>query len=130
MSDSIFTRIIKGEIPCHKVYEDDKTIAILDIHPKMPGHIMVIPKAQVEQIWDLPDEDYQAVMTTVKKAGQRVRRVLKPKLVAIQVEGIGVPHVHVHVFPFNNEDEFHSRPDMSAEPDHTALAQMAKKLAW
>ena len=130
MQDSIFTKIIKGEIPCHKVYEDELTFAFLDIHPKQPGHVLVIPKVQIDHIWDLPDKDYQALMATVKKVGNRIQAVLSPARVGVQVEGVGVPHAHVHVFPFNSVAEFHVVRDMSAEPDHKALADMAKRLAF
>jgi histidine triad (HIT) family protein len=130
MSDSIFTKIIKGEIPCHKVYEDDKTLAFLDIHPVQPGHVLVVPKVQVEQIWDLPEADYQALMETVKKIGNRLREVTDKKFVGVGVEGIGVPHAHVHVFPFNNTTEYHNIADQNAEPDHAELAEMAKKLKF
>ncbi|HSX53056.1 MAG TPA: HIT domain-containing protein [Patescibacteria group bacterium] len=130
MNDSIFTKIVKGEIPAHKVYEDDKTLAFLDIHPTKPGHTLVIPKMQVEFIWDLPEEDYQALMGTVKKVGSRIREVLKPKFVGMAVEGIAVPHTHVHVFPFETVEEYHHIADPNSEPDHAALAEMAKKLAF
>src|SRR5690349_7539733 len=116
MQDSIFTKIIKGEIPSHKIYEDDKTFAFLDLHPKLPGHTLVISKKQVDHIWDLPDEDYQALMKSVKKVGQRIREVLNPKRVGIQVEGLGVPHTHVHVFPFSTTPEFVFVPDQSIDP--------------
>lgn len=130
MSSSIFSRIIKGEIPCHKVYEDDKTFAFLDIHPKQPGHVLVIPKKEVDHLWDLDDEDYEAVMKTSKKVARRINEVLKPKRVGMQVEGVGVPHAHVHIFPFNSLEEYRVVRDMSAEPDHDKLAEMAKKLAF
>lgn len=130
MQDSIFTKIIKGEIPSHKIYEDDKTFAFLDIHPKTPGHVLVVSKKQVEQVWDLPDEDYRAVMATVKKVALRIREVLGPKFVGEQVVGVDVPHVHVHVFPFNSIEEYRQIPDMQAEPDHAALAAIAQRLAF
>lgn len=130
MSDSIFTKIIRGEIPSHKIYEDELTFAFLDIHPKQPGHVLVTPKNEVDHIWDLPDNDYQALMETVKKVGIRIQQVLKPSRVGMQIEGTGVPHAHVHVFPFNTLEEFHHLADQSAEPDHEALAKMAKKLAF
>lgn len=130
MSESIFTKIIRGEIPSHKVYEDDKTFAFLDIHPKSDGHVLVVPKKQVEFIWDLEDEDYQAVMTTVKKVGRRIREVMGKPYVGVMVIGIDVPHVHVHVFPFSNMEEYSHRPDMGAEPEHAALAEIAKKLTF
>ena len=64
---SIFTKIVNGEIPCYKIYEYDKTFAFLDIHPETKGHTLVIPKLEVDKIYELPDEDYQALMATVKK---------------------------------------------------------------
>jgi len=128
MQDSIFTKIIKGEIPCHKVYEDDITFAFLDIHPKQPGHTLVIPKQQVEFLWDLDDKTYQAVMSTCQKIALRLREVMGKPYVGEQVMGTDVPHAHVHLFPFETGDEFHARSDMSAEPDYAALEQMAKKL--
>jgi histidine triad (HIT) family protein len=130
MTDSIFTKIIKGEIPCHKIYEDDTTVAFLDIHPKVPGHVLVVPKSQVEYIWDLSDGDYHDVMSTVKKVGLRIKEILKPTRVGFQVEGVGVPHAHVHVFPFETIEQFHFVPDQNAEPDNAALAEMAKKLKF
>lgn len=130
MQASIFTKIIKGEIPCHKVYEDDKTLAFLDIHPVQPGHSLVIPKKQVEFLWDLENEDYQAVMMTAKKVAQQIRTVLKVPYVGEQVVGIDVPHAHVHLIPFSTTAEFRAIPDMDADPDHVALAEMAKKLAF
>jgi histidine triad (HIT) family protein len=130
MADSIFTKIIKGEIPADKVFEDELTLAFLDIHPKTPGHVLVIPKKEVDLLWDLPDEDYEAVMATSKKVAKRIEEVLKPQRVGMMVEGVGVPHAHVHVFPFNSLQEFHHIADQNADPDHAALAEMAKKLAF
>ena len=130
MEESVFTKIIKGEIPCHKVYEDDLTFAFMDIHPITPGHVMVIPKKQVDKYWELPDEDFQAVNDTVKKVCKRIEGVLNPGRVGIKVIGIDIPHVHVHVFPFNNMTEYNRAPDMNAEPDNEALAAMAEKLSF
>ena len=130
MRDSIFTQIIRGEIPCHKIYEDDKTFAFLDIHPKTPGHILVVPKAEVEFVWDLEDTDYQALMTTVKKVAQRLRTVLGQPYVGELVVGVDVPHAHVHVYSFTTVEESRFIPDPNAEPDHAALGELAKKLAF
>ncbi|MDB5161186.1 MAG: putative Histidine triad protein [Candidatus Saccharibacteria bacterium] len=128
--ESIFTRIIRGEIPSYKVYEDEDTFAFLDIHPKQPGHVLVIPKKEIDHIWDLPDEDYQALMATSKKVAQRIREIINPRRVAMQVEGTGVPHAHVHIFPFSTVEEFHAEADMDRDPDHQALSEMAAKLAF
>src|SRR5437660_2164632 len=85
VQDSIFTKIIKGEIPSHKVYEDDRTFAFLDIHPVQPGHTLVIPKKQIEFVWDLPDEDYMAVMLAAKKIARRMREVLGVRYVGEKI---------------------------------------------
>lgn len=130
MADSIFTKIIKGEIPCNKVYENEKTMAFLNIYPDQPGHTLVVPKKQVDHLWDLDDEDYQAVMDAAKKVAQRIRQVLKPDRVGVKVAGEEVPHAHVHLIPFNTTKEFQETTPHVGEPDYTALAEMAKKLAF
>jgi len=133
MEDSIFTKIIKGEIPCHKVYEDDQVIAFLDIDPINPGHVLVVPKQQIAHVWDLDEELYMHVWKTVRKVALRVREVLAPTRVSTVVDGFGAPnHSHVHIFP-TYEGMEHTMAKHAAkdprEPDHTALAEMAKKLA-
>lgn len=128
MQDSIFTKIIKGEIPAHKIYEDDKTLAFLDIHPIAPGHTLVIPKTQVEFIWDLPPGDYQALMQTVQKLGAHLRQALPQRYVGVKVIGVDVPHAHVHLIPFDTTAEYTTHPDMNAEPNHEALAKLADRL--
>lgn len=129
MSDTIFTKIIKGEIPCHKVYEDDRTLAFMDINPLLPGHVLVISKQPVEFVWDLADEDYIALMTTVRKVAGRVKEVLGVPFVGEQIIGVDVPHAHVHVIPFDNAHDW-IKPHPEKEPDHPALAAMAKSLAF
>lgn len=130
MEDSIFTKIIKGEIPCHKVYEDEKTLAFLDINPVQPGHVLVIPKEQVEFVWDLTDETYQALMATVKKVALHIRELSPKKHIHEAIVGTDVPHAHVHLVPFDESHELKRKPDPQQEPDHEALAEMAKKLAF
>lgn len=131
MQDSIFTKIIKGEIPSHKVYEDDKTYAFLDIHPVQEGMVLVVPKVQVAEFMDLDDEDYIALWQTVKKVARRLQEMYPNKRrIAVQVEGLDVDHVHVKLFPIDTGDEFRAVADPHAEPDHAALAELAKKLAF
>jgi histidine triad (HIT) family protein len=130
MSDSVFTKIIKGEIPSHKIYEDEKTFAFLDINPTQPGHALVIPKKQVEFIWDLGDEDYKALMDAVKKVARRIRDVLNVKYVGVKVIGEEVPHAHVHLIPFNHASEYFEKRPAMPDPDHHELAEIAKKLAF
>jgi histidine triad (HIT) family protein len=128
MDDSIFTKIIKGEIPCHKVYEDDKTIAFLPLQPVALGHVLAVPKLQVDQFYDLPDDDYQALMATVKKVAQHMKHVLGSKRIGLKVVGEEVPHAHVHIIAFDTVAQYNELPDLAAPPDHTALAAMAKRL--
>ena len=130
MEDSIFTKIIKGEIPCHKVYEDDKTLAFLDIHPLMPGHTLVISKNQTEFVWDLPNGDYQAVMATCQKVAHRLREVLHVPYVGERIVGTDVPHAHIHILPFTTTDELKKDQDISSTPNDAELAALASRLAF
>ena len=128
ITPSIFTRIITGEIPAYKIYEDDTTLAFLDIHPSQPGHVLVIPKRQVAFIWDLEPEDYQAVMATAQRVGAHLREVLAVPYVGMKVVGVDVPHAHVHLIPFSTVDDYRTEGDMTSEPEHTALAAMHERL--
>ncbi len=130
MQDSIFTKIIKGEIPCHKVYEDELTLAFLDIHPVTAGHTLVVPKKQIEFVWDLPSEDYAAVMATTQKVAARLRESLGTKYVGERIVGVDVPHAHVQLIPFDTVEEYKAPQDMESESDHVSLAAMAERLAF
>ncbi len=113
MEDSIFTKIIKGEVPSVKLYEDAKTYAFMDIQPIQPGQVVVVPKTQVPYVWDLTDEDYQALMATVQTIGKKQRAAFRAKeRVGIKIEGLGVQnHAHVKIFPFTTGAEYHHNPD-------------------
>lgn len=126
--NSVFTKIINGDIPCHKVYEDDATLAFLDIYAVITGHTLVVPKKQVEFLWDLDDDTYRVVTETVKKVALRLRDQMGTKYVAEKVIGVDVPHAHVHLIPFNDTSEVHRANQENAEPDHEALAELAKTL--
>ena len=128
MQNSIFTRIINGKIPSHKIYEDEYTYAFLDIHPIAPGHTLVIPKKQVEFVWDLDEPDYQALQATVQKIARHMREVLSVPYIGEQIIGVDVPHAHIHLIPFRDVSEYRNVPDMNDEPDHAVLAAMAEKL--
>jgi histidine triad (HIT) family protein len=139
MEDSVFTKIINGEIPCHKVHEDELTLAFMTINPVFPGHVLVIPKKQIDQFDDMPDEDYIAVFATVKKVSKRIKEVYSPKRVIVSVMGYDVPHAHVHVMPCDSASGYIKRVaeqldeiknDSTPEPDHTQLAEIAQKLAF
>lgn len=130
MKESVFTKIIKGDLPAYKVFEDEKTLAIIPLHPIAKAHVLVIPKVQVDQFIDLNDDDYQALMATVKKVGRRINEAIQPTRIGLQVIGLDVPHVHVHVIGFDSIDEYHERPDESAPPDDERQKQLAKILAF
>lgn len=127
---SIFTKIINGDIPSHKVYEDDQTLAFLDIYAVIPGHTLVIPKAQVEFVWDLEPEDYAALMRTVRKVAVRLREVIGAAYVGEKIIGTDVPHAHVHLIPFDDPSDMHRANQENAEPDHEALAALADRLRF
>ena len=98
---SVFTKIIQGEIPCYKIYEDERTLAFLDIEPEAPGHTLVVPKVEVDKIYDLSDADYDAVMHTVKKLARHYEDVLGKRMI-MKVIGVDVPHAHVHLIPVSD----------------------------
>src|SRR5580704_10819626 len=124
MQETIFTKIINGEIPCHKVFEDAFTFAFLDIHPVQPGHTLVIPKTQAPFVWDLNDEMYMALMETVRRVAHQLKTVLNPAYVGEIIEGVEIAHAHVKLIPFTSVDQFRRLPDELAEPDHAALSEM------
>lgn len=126
MEDSIFTKIINGEIPCHKVYEDETVLAFLDIDPTTPGHTLVIPKQQIELVWDLDDKTYQAVMNVAKRVAKRLQTVLGVKFVGSKVIGTDVPHAHVHVFALSTDNQTFD----PIKKDDAAFAAMAEKLRF
>lgn len=128
--DTVFTKIIKGQMPCHRLYEDQQTLAFLDIHPIQPGHSLVVPKTQIEFVWDLPDDIYQAVMSTSKKVALQLRQTLKTKYVSQRIVGVDVPHAHVQLIPFDDVYQLKTEQNMSAEPDHKSLAALAEILRF
>ncbi|MBQ6149866.1 HIT domain-containing protein [Candidatus Saccharibacteria bacterium] len=121
---SIFSKIIAGEIPCYKIYEDDKTFAFLDIHPETMGHTLVIPKKEVDKIYDLEDEDYDALMKTVKKLSRHMEKILGSRILW-KVVGTDVPHAHVHLMPLDENWRY----GKTLEPTEDEFIEIQKKLA-
>lgn len=120
---SIFSKIIAGEIPCYKIYEDEKTLAFLDIHPETPGHTLVIPKVEVDKLYDLEMEDYLAVMKTVKILASRMEKVLGMRTL-MKVIGTDVPHAHVHLVSLDPDYQYGQVVEMTEEE----MKEMQKKL--
>jgi histidine triad (HIT) family protein len=99
---SIFTRIINGEIPCYKVAENDKFFAFLDINPLAKGHTLVVPKVEVDYIFDVDDSTLAEMMVYAKKIAKAIGSSMPCKRVGIAVIGLEVPHAHIHLIPINN----------------------------
>jgi len=98
---SVFTRIINGEIPSEILYQDSDCFVILTHEPLTPGHLMVIPREQIDHLWDVDDDLYQHLMMIAKKMALRMREVYNYERIGMIVEGFGVPHAHIHVFGLN-----------------------------
>jgi len=98
---SLFTKIVNGEIPCHKVLEDEKYLAFLDIRPINPGHTLVIPKKEIDYIFDVDDELLAGLMVFAKKVAGMVEKAVECKRVGVMVAGLEVPHTHIHLIPIN-----------------------------
>ena len=99
--DSVFTKIIKKEISSYTVYEDSDVIAFLDINPIKMGHTLVVPKKQIDYIFDLDNDDYNKLWTTTKKIANGLRKSVVCRRVGISVVGFEVPHCHIHLIPIN-----------------------------
>ncbi len=124
MSDSIFTKIINGEIPSHIVYEDDRVIAFLTTHPLVEGHTLVVPKQQIDQLWDLDDETYVNLWKTAQKIALHLREVMNVDRVGVVVKGFEVPHTHIHLLPVNHHSGvlFDQSTPPPTPPDNELIA--------
>ena len=122
---TIFSRIIAGEIPCYKVAENDKFFAFLDINPLVKGHTLVIPKQEVDYIFDLNDEDLAAMHVFAKKVALAIRKAFPCKKVGEAGLGLEVPHAHIHLIPMQNEkDMLFSNPKLKlTDEEFKAVAE-------
>ncbi|MBO4985944.1 MAG: HIT family protein [Bacteroides sp.] len=115
---TIFSRIIAGEIPCYKVAEDDRFFAFLDINPLAKGHTLVVPKQEVDYIFDLSDEDLAAMQVFAKKVAIAIKKAFPCLKVGQAVLGLEVPHAHIHLIPMQSEkDMLFSNPKLKLEPE-------------
>ncbi|MCF8234457.1 MAG: HIT family protein [Bacteroidales bacterium] len=110
---SIFTKIIKGEIPSYKIAENDQCFAFLDINPLAKGHTLVVPKKEIDYLFDVEDELYRLLFTFSKQVAKAIEKVIPCERVGIAVLGLEVPHAHIHLIPINSiyDIEF-SRPKL------------------
>ena len=124
---SIFSRIIAGEIPSHKVAENEKYFAFLDINPLAKGHTLVVPKKEVDYIFDLDDELLAGMLPFAKAIGKSIEKVIPCERIGIAVLGLEVPHCHIHLVPINGiHDLEFSRPKL--EFSHEEFADIAEAI--
>ena len=122
MSDSIFTKIIKGEIPCYKIAEDDRFIAFLDVFPIKKGHTLVVPKVQIDYLFDLDDSLLSDLMIFAKKVSQKMQSAISCERIGIAVIGLEVPHAHIHLVPLDNVGDI----DFSQPKLHLSAKEMTE----
>ncbi|MDH5609927.1 MAG: HIT family protein [Cyclobacteriaceae bacterium] len=124
---SIFSKIISGEIPAHIVAEDENYLAFLDISPLVEGHTLVIPKREVDYIFDMDDDGLAGLHVFAKKVAVAIKKAIPCRRIGVTVIGLEVPHAHVHLIPIHTMDDMNfSRPKLS--PSHDQLAGTATKI--
>jgi histidine triad (HIT) family protein len=115
---TLFTKIVRGEIPCHKVAENDKFLAFLDIMPLVKGHVLVIPKTEVDYLFDMDDDLLGDMMIFAKKVALKMKSVLPCRRIGVTVIGLEVPHAHIHLIPINGvSDMDFSKPKLHLEKE-------------
>ncbi len=124
---SIFTRIIKGELPCTKVLEDDRFLSFMEISPLTAGHALVIPKHETDYLFDLSDKDYADLFLFAKKVARAIKKAVPCKKIAVMVYGLQVPHAHIHLVPVHgNAGELNLSNAKKASPEE--LESIAQKI--
>ena len=124
---SIFSRIVAGEIPCHKIAEDDRFLAFLDIMPLAEGHTLVIPKMEVDRYFDLPDDILRDINVFARDVALQLERAIPCERVGVAIIGLEVPHAHVHLIPLNGVADINfERPKLQLTQDK--LAATAAKI--
>jgi histidine triad (HIT) family protein len=125
---SIFTKIINGEIPCYKVAESETCFAFLDINPLAKGHTLVVPKKEVDYIFDVENELYSELMLFAKRVGKAIEKVVPCERIGVTVIGLEVPHAHVHLIPINGIGDMNfAKPKLALTKGE--LAELATRIA-
>jgi histidine triad (HIT) family protein len=125
---SIFTRIVNGEIPCYRIAEDEDFLAFLDVSPLKEGHTLVIPKKEVDYIFDLGDDQYQSLMLFSKRIARAIKKTVNCKRVTMHVIGLEVPHAHVHLVPINSMNDCNFA-NTKLKPEQARFEEIAKAIA-
>jgi histidine triad (HIT) family protein len=125
---TIFTRIIEGEIPCYKIAEDDRYFAFLDINPLRAGHTLVVPKLEVDYIFDLDDSQLSGLILFSKKVAAAIKSIIPCNRIGIAVLGLEIPHAHIHLVPMDSMEDVNFRnPKLKFTPEE--FKQIAKKIS-
>ena len=130
---SIFSKIVAGEIPCYKIAEDDEFFAFLDIFPLMKGHTLIIPKEEIDYLFDIDDEALGRMMIFAKKVAQSIKKAIPCKRIGVAVVGLEVPHAHIHLIPIEKEsDMLLSKPKLkfSTEEFETIAEEIRKNCTF
>ncbi|MFO1530357.1 MAG: HIT family protein [Kiritimatiellia bacterium] len=123
---SIFTRIIQGRIPCEKIFENDRWISFLDIRPVMTGHALLVPKLEVDYLFDLPDDLLAEMLATARPVAAAIQKVVPCARIGLMVAGVDVPHVHLHLMPITGGGEMDFNNARPADP--ARLRELAGKI--
>jgi len=131
MNDCVFCKIVAGELPSYKVYEDEKVYAFLDIHPVNLGHTLVVPKKHAPSFYELDEETFLHGMKVVQKLAQNIMQTIKPVRVGLVVAGWDVPHTHIHIIPTNDHFDITSKQKIEgalSNPSTEELTETAEKI--
>lgn len=124
---SIFTKIISGEIPSYKIAENDKFLAFLDVFPLVHGHVLVVPKKEIDYIFDIDDADLSEMMIFAKGVAKAVKKSVECKRIGVAVIGLEVPHAHIHLVPMNTANDVNFT-QAKLKPSPEELSSMADKI--
>ena len=126
MEDCLFCKIIKGEIPSYKIWEDENFFAFLDINPINPGHTILVPKKHLDYIFDLEEPLYSEIFKTAKKLSEPLKKATGAKRVALAIEGFVISHIHIHLVPVNKVNDLDPNKARKANPEE--LLKIADKI--
>jgi histidine triad (HIT) family protein len=124
---SLFSKIVSGEIPSHKISENDKFLAFLDVFPLVHGHVLVIPKKETDYIFDISDNDLSEMILFAKTVAIALKKAVPCKRIGMSVIGLEVPHAHIHLVPMNTADDLNFTRE-KIKPSQEELSEMAKKI--